>query len=427
MYYASYTGLGTSLAQRDDVPWACPSLLDGSPPQGSSFMETSLTGDFNCSYSGGRICIYEFRGQLITFAKGGAVQDGSSSECQMAMKGFTNVSAPSDPPGTTQSDPSATMQSPNQGSSRTASVSSPSPPLKSTPKLSLSSSTTSAFISSGISGMSSGVRFFGIINDTLLCSSQFAYGRQNQSIIGGSSECDSNVPRKSSGPAGKIAGITVGILGLIISIAALLVCIRCRRARARSVREPVFHSELAANRGLILPVAVSEKTGWGIRVTRMVERDTNSVISAQAETRQEYLRNRIRAAQTELSALNDGSASPEDDMEDREDRNRDDSAPPEESNNVLQERIRMLESQLQSQWTLGLSDVPPPGYFENQWAVATNSLVKRLGFQETGIEPDSYRVPDVAKPKSRKNWFFAEIPESLYVIHGLTDLHHAAR
>ncbi|KAJ6553210.1 hypothetical protein B0H19DRAFT_1155954, partial [Mycena capillaripes] len=31
-------------------------------------------------------------------------------------------------------------------------------------------------------------------------------------------------------------------------------------------------------------------------------------------------------------------------------------------NTVLMERIEALESQMQSEWALGLSDEPPPGY-----------------------------------------------------------------
>lgn len=33
-------------------------------------------------------------------------------------------------------------------------------------------------------------------------------------------------------------------------------------------------------------------------------------------------------------------------------------------NEALQERIRALEGQLNSQWALGLSDEPPPGYLD---------------------------------------------------------------
>jgi BMFP domain-containing protein YqiC len=33
-------------------------------------------------------------------------------------------------------------------------------------------------------------------------------------------------------------------------------------------------------------------------------------------------------------------------------------------NEALQQRIQALEEQLQSQWALGLSDEPPPGYLE---------------------------------------------------------------
>jgi hypothetical protein len=33
-------------------------------------------------------------------------------------------------------------------------------------------------------------------------------------------------------------------------------------------------------------------------------------------------------------------------------------------NAALQERIRALEEQLNSQWALGLSDEPPPGYLD---------------------------------------------------------------
>ncbi|KAJ7451393.1 hypothetical protein FB451DRAFT_1186326 [Mycena latifolia] len=168
----------------------------------------------------------------------------------------------------------------------------------------------------------------------------------------------------ASTPASKIAGITVGIAALVGLLIALLVYIRRRYTPIRALLHPKFHLELSTQRS-ILPVAVPEKDQAATsRRRRTVERDTASTISSQAaEIRQEYLRNRIRAAQRELDAIladsplhSDAERSGENEETTLEEAS--------QGNEAFRERISVLESQLQSQWALGLSDEPPPGYLE---------------------------------------------------------------
>ncbi|KAJ7451392.1 hypothetical protein FB451DRAFT_1284374 [Mycena latifolia] len=174
------------------------------------------------------------------------------------------------------------------------------------------------------------------------------------------------VSRKLSGVAGRIAGIVVGTVAFVTLVVALILCVRRRYIRIGAGLEPVFHLELSALRGPALPLIASEKTPVsGIRVDRRVERDGASTISSQAaEIRQEYLRNRIRAAQRELDSMNDGPSPPNHTAENSGENGAGALDDANQGDEALRERIRMLESQFQSQWALGLSDEPPPGYLE---------------------------------------------------------------
>ncbi|KAJ7114210.1 hypothetical protein C8R43DRAFT_1039622 [Mycena crocata] len=94
--------------------------------------------------------------------------------------------------------------------------------------------------------------------------------------------------------------------------------------------------------------------------------------SKAAAVRQEYLRNQMRAVQREMEELEghgsvsylspvestrvSDSAVPGSDVDGLEHARR--------QNAALQARVQALESQLDSQWALGLSDEPPPGYIE---------------------------------------------------------------
>ncbi|KAJ6564069.1 hypothetical protein B0H19DRAFT_1067666 [Mycena capillaripes] len=145
-------------------------------------------------------------------------------------------------------------------------------------------------------------------------------------------------PRKATLPAGSIAGITCGIVAflLILSISMFLVLRKNRQLK------PIFHAELADSRTVVevagekLAAQVMRRRGNGIAEESVPE----------AEQRQQAIAERIVAVQSELAALTATA----------------------ESNTlrrhieILQDRNRELESQLRSQWALGLSNEPPPGY-----------------------------------------------------------------
>lgn len=77
---------------------------------------------------------------------------------------------------------------------------------------------------------------------------------------------------------------------------------------------------------------------------------TSTPRSTEINPRQEYLHNQMRAVLNQLHALQgtvgEGNAGLT------------------RQNEELRARINMLEEQLQSQWALGLSHEPPPGYLE---------------------------------------------------------------
>ncbi|KAJ7790534.1 hypothetical protein B0H14DRAFT_2625899 [Mycena olivaceomarginata] len=162
---------------------------------------------------------------------------------------------------------------------------------------------------------------------------------------------------------GVIAGIAIGTLALILLLLALLFCVRRRHRR---ILNPLIHVELAAESGPTLPSAASEKTPEdnahlnGMAGQEKISRSTTSP-SVPVQLRQEYLRNRIGEAQRKLLIMNDAvSRSAADDGVDEE-------ITLEGALRQIQsqqEQIGRLESQLQSQWALGLSDEPPPQYLQ---------------------------------------------------------------
>ncbi|KAJ7458074.1 hypothetical protein FB451DRAFT_1508419, partial [Mycena latifolia] len=169
---------------------------------------------------------------------------------------------------------------------------------------------------------------------------------------------------KPSMSAGKIAAIVVGIIAPMLLLIALFFWTRRRDMKTRALLAPVFRFDLAAQRP-ILPITVSEKDRVvGTQPRRTAEPGTFPEISSQtAQIRQEYLINRIREAQREIDTL--GSSPPYKEAEPRLG-NKGEGALEEanQHNEALQERIRVLETQRRSQWALGLSDEPPPGYLE---------------------------------------------------------------
>ncbi|KAJ6546680.1 hypothetical protein DFH09DRAFT_1170764 [Mycena vulgaris] len=171
---------------------------------------------------------------------------------------------------------------------------------------------------------------------------------------------------KSAVSPGKIAGIAGTVMTLPVLLVMLIFYTRRRSARSRAVLKPAFHLELSA--GYVTAAATEKDHEIATHMNTMRERSLASPISSQAaEIRQAYLRHRILAARRELEALNDGVSVVSfpnpggralgDDGEGALEQAR-------QQIQTLQERIGMLDSQLQSQWALVLSDDPPPGYLE---------------------------------------------------------------
>jgi hypothetical protein len=103
----------------------------------------------------------------------------------------------------------------------------------------------------------------------------------------------------------------------------------------------------------------------------------STLSSKAAQVRQEYITNQMREAQMQLNAMQgivgpvssvrsgSGSVSGSGFDGDRSGAGSEvDLQQARRQNEALQERIRALEGQLQSQWALGLSDEAPPGYLE---------------------------------------------------------------
>ncbi|KAJ7663290.1 hypothetical protein DFH06DRAFT_1128616 [Mycena polygramma] len=148
---------------------------------------------------------------------------------------------------------------------------------------------------------------------------------------------------------GSIAGIACGIVALLIIIISItLLTQRTRRLK------PVFQPELLQGRYVYsskMPIprdTAAEKSSPAISRTRQPSTESRPLPVAAAH-RQNVITERIIAVQSELATL----ASVGDDDEDDTLRRRIE---------ILEERNRILESELRSQWAQGLSDEPPPGY-----------------------------------------------------------------
>ncbi|KAJ6544956.1 hypothetical protein DFH09DRAFT_1172318 [Mycena vulgaris] len=165
--------------------------------------------------------------------------------------------------------------------------------------------------------------------------------------------------RKSSLSGGIIAGISVGTATLLVLGVFLILC-RRRHKRSHADLNPVVHPELALVPGP--PVGIAAKTRGlreQINAGGIQERDTESTLSSRAAgTRQEYLRNKILAAQRVLDAIPGvvGNFQGPTTLLYLEARIKVLWGRRDSRFQALQERIRTLESQLQSQWALGLSD-----------------------------------------------------------------------
>jgi hypothetical protein len=129
--------------------------------------------------------------------------------------------------------------------------------------------------------------------------------------------------------------------------------------------DPVIHVELAAESRTTLPSAGSEKTSeLNAHLNGMAEEETSRSTtspSVPVQLRQEYLRNRIGEARRKLIIMNDAVSRSAADDDVGEETTLEGALRQIQSQ---QEQICRLESQLQSQWALGLSDEPPPQYLQ---------------------------------------------------------------
>ncbi|KAJ7631560.1 hypothetical protein DFH06DRAFT_1303637 [Mycena polygramma] len=153
-------------------------------------------------------------------------------------------------------------------------------------------------------------------------------------------------PRKSFLSPGIIAGISCGILALLLIISISVVLFIRRRNRNKSMLQPVVQVE-SVPRPIVREAIAGKRTGaMTATIPQANERARDS--SDAAERRQQFITQRIMTVQGELAALAVSG-----DAENNALRRQIE---------MLQHRIRTLESELQSQWALGLSDETPPGY-----------------------------------------------------------------
>ncbi|KAF7346956.1 hypothetical protein MVEN_01448000 [Mycena venus] len=136
--------------------------------------------------------------------------------------------------------------------------------------------------------------------------------------------------------AGAIVGITIGAVAVLILVVILALCVRRTRRRQRT-------ADLAPESYFI----VSPERPTLSTTTEPLSSSLES-ISTVAQDRQEYLTAQLRAVQKQLEALQasvgTGGAHLEEAMQ---------------QNEALRARIRLLEREMQSQWGLGLTDLPP--------------------------------------------------------------------
>ncbi|KAJ7364850.1 hypothetical protein DFH08DRAFT_840144 [Mycena albidolilacea] len=344
-----------------------PSSDSGCPPTdlgGSTLQEGTNNGPLAlCLYSNGGHCAY----------LGGTVQanlSGNDADCPARLisgsdggsqSGILTLAAPA-----TLAVPASLAVPPTQTSASASplpsSITSTSPtdtrslvtPVAPTSQASIASGGTSETASSttGIGSLSSAA-------PTVFIKSTSATSHQTEPT----NPASAATHRKASLAGGVIAGIAIGTLALILLLGALLFCVRRRHRR---ILDPVIHVELAAESGPTLPSAASEKTPElnahlnGMAGQEEISRSTTSP-SVPVQLRREYLRNRIGEARRKLLIMNDVvSRSVMDDDVDEE-------ITLEGALRQIQsqqEQIGRLESQLQSQWALGLSDEPPPQYLQ---------------------------------------------------------------
>ncbi|KAJ7620850.1 hypothetical protein DFH06DRAFT_1482452 [Mycena polygramma] len=201
-------------------------------------------------------------------------------------------------------------------------------------------------------------------------------------------------PSKSSPSVGLIVGVTISVIAvllILLLLAFLLVRKRRRRRNARMELDPepafVSHAAFASAQGSSSNTSFAPKfEPFMSTVASSVSPTSTSAPTAlsskAAQARQEYLLNQMRDVQWQLQALqgrgtssaapstaapsSSGVVSSPSASESALSGTTDGSglAQARQQNEALQERIRALEQQLQSQWALGLSDEPPPGYLE---------------------------------------------------------------
>ncbi|KAJ6461926.1 hypothetical protein C8R47DRAFT_104186 [Mycena vitilis] len=201
-------------------------------------------------------------------------------------------------------------------------------------------------------------------------------------------------PSKSSPSVGLIVGVTISVIALLLILLLLAFLLIRKRRRRRNTRmeldpEPAFVSQVdfASAQGS------SSNTSFAPKIEPFMSTAASSVSptstsaptalsSKAAQARQEYLLNQMREVQWQLQGLqgrgpssaapstspasSSGVVSSPSASESALSETADGSglAQARQQNEALQERIRALEQQLQSQWALGLSDEPPPGYLE---------------------------------------------------------------
>ncbi|KAJ7909977.1 hypothetical protein B0H13DRAFT_1877164 [Mycena leptocephala] len=146
--------------------------------------------------------------------------------------------------------------------------------------------------------------------------------------------------RKAQLPTSAIVGI---VLVLIIWIVAAILVVIPKYKKFVNRRRRDIESQTKAT-----PLTVFKSTFKSKRKPHIMP--TSTPRSTEINPRQEYLHNQMRAVLSQLHALQgtvgEGNAGLT------------------RQNEELRARINMLEEQLQSQWALGLSHEPPPGYLE---------------------------------------------------------------
>ncbi|KAJ7276926.1 hypothetical protein C8J57DRAFT_197526 [Mycena rebaudengoi] len=191
-------------------------------------------------------------------------------------------------------------------------------------------------------------------------------------------------PKKSSPPVGLIVGITIAVL--LVLVVLLLLFLWRRRARRRKTLanrtsiDPAitpFSAAPTMEQSEVSPYLYTRNTDSKISGTTAYFTESTvgsssstpprALSSKAAAVRQEYLRNQMRAVQREMAEL-DTAPSPRSSQYNSASTNSnadsDGLEHARQQNAVLQARVQMLESQLDSQWARGLSDEPPPGYIE---------------------------------------------------------------